>query len=146
MLSEYQTAGRMPDMFREMRRAQHDMNRLFGGLRLATEPDFPPISLWAGSDRAVVMAEVPGVGPDQLDITVHQDTVVLRGRREPEQIVGEPTVLRRERVHGPFVRTVVLPFRIDADKVVARFARGILTLELPRPASDQPRQIKVIRA
>jgi HSP20 family protein len=48
-------------------------------------------------------------------------------------------------MHGPFARTIVLPFRVDADKVSARFDRGVLTLELPRPAADRPRQIKVAR-
>jgi HSP20 family protein len=145
-LSEYPTITRWPDMFRDMRRAQNEINRIFGGLRLVPRTEFPPLNLWAGNDRCVLMAEVPGVIPDQLDITVHNDTVTLRGKRDPEPIDGEATVLRSERAQGPFVRTAGLPFRVDAEKVVARFERGVLTLELPRPAADQPRQIKVSRA
>jgi HSP20 family protein len=71
------------------------------------------------------------VPPDQLDVTVRQDTVTLRGKRAPDAVEGDAIVHRRERPYGPFTRTFILPFRVDADRVSARFNRGILTLELP---------------
>ena len=146
MLRAYPVATRRPDLFRDLRRAQEDMNRLFGGVRFAPRSEFPAVNVWAGADGAIVTAEVPGVSPDQIDVTVHQDTVTLRGKREPEAAAGDAVEHRRERTYGPFVRTVVLPFRVDADQVAARFGRGVLTLELPRPAADKPRQITIARA
>jgi HSP20 family protein len=137
---------RLPDLFRDMRRAQDDMTRLFGGLRLGLRTEFPAANVWANPDGALITAQVPGVQPDQLDVTVHQDTVTLRGRREPEPIEGEVIVHRRERPYGAFTRTFILPFRVDADRVSARFNRGILTLELPRPESDKPRHVKITHA
>lgn len=137
---------RLPDLFRDMRRAQEDMNRLFGGLRFALRTEFPAANVWANADGAIVTAQVPGVQPDQLDVTVHQDTVTLRGKREPEPVEGEVVVHRRERPYGPFTRTFILPFRVEADRVSARFNRGILTLELPRPESDKPRHVKISHA
>lgn len=136
----------MPDLFGEMRRTQEEMNRLFGGLRLATRTEFPPVCVWASADGAIVTAHVPGVNPDQLDITVHENTATLRGRRDLEDMGPDVTVLRQERPHGAFVRTIVLPFRVDPDKVSARFDRGVLMLELPRPEADKPRHIKVAHA
>jgi HSP20 family protein len=146
MLGQFVPDRRWPDLLRDVRRTQEEMNRLFGGLRLATTSEFPPVNVWAGADGAVIAAEVPGVSPDQLDITVHQDTVTLRGKRDPEIMGDDMIAHRQERAHGSFARTVVLPFRVDADKVAARFERGLLTLELPRPAADKPRQVKVARA
>jgi HSP20 family protein len=149
MLTGYTAESRWPDLFREMRRAQDEISRRFGGFggpRLALRTEFPPVNVWAGADGAVVKAEIAGVSPDQIDITVHQDTVVLRGKRDPEVVDKEAIVHRRERTHGAFSRTVVLPFRVDADKVAARFDRGVLTLELPRPAADKPRHVKVAHA
>jgi HSP20 family protein len=134
---------RLPDVFRDMRRAQEEMNRLLGGLRLGLRSEFPPVNVWASPDGAIVMAQVPGVSPDQLDVMVHQDTVTLRGKREPEALDEGAVVHRQERPHGPFTRTVVLPFRVDADRVSARFDRGVLTLELPRPESDKPRKVQI---
>jgi HSP20 family protein len=146
MQTEYATTGRWPDVFREMRRAQDEVNRIFGGLRFAVRTEFPPVNMWAGEDKVIVMAEMPGVSPDAVDVTVHQDTVTLRGKREPEAVGDDAVPLRQERPRGAFVRTMMLPFRVDADRAAARFVYGVLTLDLPRPASDQPRQIKVVRS
>jgi HSP20 family protein len=145
MMREYAAEGRWPDIFHQIRRAQDEMNRLFASPRFALRPEFPQVNVWAGADKAILKAEVPGVSPDQLDVTVHQDIVTLRGKRDPEKVDGEAIAHRQERMHGSFARTIVLPFRVDADKVSARFDRGVLTLELPRPAADRPRQIKVAR-
>jgi HSP20 family protein len=137
---------RPPDLFREMRRRQREMNRLFGGLRLALRAEFPPVRVFTGTEGAVITAQMPGVAAEQIDITVDQDTVTLRGKREPEVMEGDVMVHRQERQHGPFARAVLLPFRVDGDKAAAHFQRGVLTLELPRPESDKPRHIKVSRA
>jgi HSP20 family protein len=144
MLREYVADRRWPDLFREMRRTQDEMNRLFGGLRLAVRPEFPPINVRAGPEGALVTAEVPGVSPEQIEVTVHQDTVTLRGKRDLDIPEGA-SEHRRERAQGEFQRTIILPFRVDADKVAAHFDRGVVTLELPRPAADKPRQVKVAR-
>ena len=148
MLTE-QTAGRRwTVLLRDMHRAQEEMNRLFGGIGLAARTEFPPMDIWAGTEGAVLVALIPGVSPDALDITVHQDTVTLRGKREPETpetTDEDAAVLRQERVYGPFARTAVLPFNLDAENVSAQFSRGVLTLTLPRPASEKPRKVQVAR-
>ncbi len=147
MLREYAAENRLPDVLRDVRRAQEEMNRLFGGFRFALRTEVPSVNVWASAGGAIVTAQVPGVRPDQLDVTVHQDTVTLRGKREPEALDGDDAVVHlQERPHGPFTRTLVLPFRVDADRVSARFDRGVLTLELPRPESDKPRQVKIVHA
>ena len=137
---------RLPDALRDMRRAQEEMNRLFGGLRFALRSEFPAVNLWASAGGAIVTAQVPGVSPEQLDVTIHQDTVTMRGKREPETFEGDVVWHRQERAHGPFARTLVLPFRVDADRVSARFERGVLSLELPRPESDKPRHVNIVHA
>jgi HSP20 family protein len=146
MLTDLALGGRWPDLAREMRRLQEDMNRIFGGLRVAVPTEYPPVNVWVGADGAIVTAEIPGVAPDQIDITVHQDTVTLRGKREPAVPEKDATVHREERVTGTFARTLVLPFRVDSEMAAARFERGILILELPRPQADKPRQIKITSA
>jgi HSP20 family protein len=104
------------------------------------------VNVWTGADGAIITAEIPGVSPDQLDITVHGNTVTLRGKRDPESVANTANTIRQERAFGDFTRTVVLPFRVDPDNVAARFERGIVFVELPRPAADKPRHIKVARA
>jgi HSP20 family protein len=129
-----------------MRRAQEDINRLFGGLRLTPRVEFPPVNVWANAEGAVVTAEIPGVSPEQIDVAIDQETVMLRGERNMEPLGDDVVIHRQERVQGAFARSFVLPFRVDTDAVSARFERGVLKLDLPRPASDKPRKINVARA
>jgi HSP20 family protein len=146
MRSRHTVSRGWPDMLRDMRRTQDQINRLFEGMRLPAL-EYPPVNVWVSPEGAVMTAAMAGAKPDQVDIMVHQNTVTLRGDREPEtQGEGEVIVHRQERVLGPFSRTVILPFRVDADRVDARFERGVLTLKLPRPAADQPRRIKIATA
>ena len=146
MLRETPTASRRFDPVGQMQRAQADLNRLFGGLRISATTEFPLLNLWTSPDGAIVAAEVPGVVPEDLDITIRRDTVIVRGTRPPEPVDQGTVAQRQERTHGPFARTILLPFRVDADKASARFERGVVTLTLPRPEDDKPRQIKVARS
>jgi HSP20 family protein len=101
------------------------------------------LNLGTSPDGAIVAAEVPGVKPEELDITIQRDIVTLRGSRTPEPTNDSAAILRQERMHGNFARSIFLPFPADADKALAKFEHGVLTLTLPRPESDKPRKITV---
>lgn len=139
------TFGRLGwDPFAEMRRMQDEINRLFDSLESATATaGFPPINLWVGDDSVVVTAEVPGVAREDIDLRVQEDTLTIQGQRKPEFEEDKVTWYRRERAYGNFSRTVELPFRIDPDKVQARFTNGILEVEMHRPEADKPKRIQI---
>lgn len=146
MYRESMASGRASDQARDTFRAPMDINRLFGGLRFMPRPEFPLVNLYTSPEGAIAVVEVPGISPEDLEITVHRDAVSLRGERKAEFAEGEVTVQRRERMQGKFARQLVLPYRVDADKASAKFSNGVLTLELPRPESERPRHIPVSRA
>jgi len=126
--------------FRDLRRLQQEMERL---TRSATTPQgFPAINVYAHQDGIVITAELPGVKEDGLDVTVHRDTVTLRGQRQ-DQPEGAQGYHRRERRSGPFGRTFSLPFQVDPERVEAKLSNGILTLTLHRPEQDKPKRIQV---
>ena len=126
--------------FRDLRRLQEEMDRL---TRSATTPQgFPALNVYAHQDEIVITAELPGVKEDDLDITVHRDTVTLRGQRQ-DQPEGAQGYHRRERRTGSFGRTFSLPFNVDPDRVEAKLRDGILTLTLHRPEQDKPKRIRV---
>lgn len=132
------------DPFTDMRRLQAEMNRLFedtGSMRTARV--YPPVNIWLGEDSVVVTAEMPGLSHDDIELTVHDDRLTIRGERrsasEEEKIVWH----RRERPAGSFARTVELPFRVDAEKIDARFQNGVLAVEMQRPERDRPRRIAI---
>ncbi len=145
MLHKIENTGRGFDPLRQMRSAQSDMSRLFDNLRLVAAPEFPLMNIWAGADGAVITAEIPGVIPEELDISVHQNTVTLRGRR-PVEPLADAVIHRQERTTGAFARNLILPFRVDGDRATAKFKQGVLRLELPRPDADKPHKITVNRS
>jgi HSP20 family protein len=129
------------DPFLEMRRMQQEMNQRLGGMTTRATQEFPPINLWVGEDGVAVTAELPGVAPDNVDLTVRENTLTLKGQLGTEEEISGWH--RRERSYGSFSRTIQLPFRVDPEQVQARFANGVLEVELHRPESDRPRKIQI---
>ena len=132
---------------RDMRRLRRDMNRLFAGwparAEWSTAPGFPAMNAWTNEDSAVVTAELPGVGTEDIEIAVEKDTLTLRGRRAPEELEEGASYHRRERRFGGFNRAFRLPFAIDAAEVKAEFKNGLLTIVLPRAEADKPKTIAI---
>jgi HSP20 family protein len=144
MFDQALALGRLWDPLREVERLQEEMNRLFRGTRQAwAETEYPRVSVWVNDDEAVVAAEVPGLNAADLDISVAEQTLTLRGSRRPEQLKEGETYHRQERAVGEFARNVQLPFRADANRVGARLSKGVLWVTLPRLESDKPKKITV---
>ena len=131
------------DPFTELRRMQSEMNRVFSGFSTATARDFPPINIWLGENRVVVTAELAGVPADDVNLNLQEDVLMLGGKREPKTRQETVNWQRRERASGAFSRAVQLPFRVDPDKVQARFDNGILEVELERLEADRPKKIEI---
>jgi len=135
--------GRIADPINEMRRLQREMNRLFSGVGQAASYDFPPINVWLGENEAVVTAELPGIDPAKLDISIIGDSLTLGGLHESEKADLEKNYHRQERSFGPFRRSIMLPFQVEADKVEASYEKGVLQLTLPRAEAEKPRKIAI---
>ena len=120
---------------------QSEMNRLFD--RWTGEAAFPALNAWEQDDQLHVEAEVPGLDLKDLEIYVTGgNTLTLKGERRfstPEKCVWH----RQERGQGRFVRTLTLPYPVDADKVDARLENGVLSLTLTKHESAKPRKIPV---
>jgi HSP20 family protein len=137
---------RYGDAWGAMDQLQREVNRLFEPfVRSAPRnfESFPLVNVWTSEDNALVTAEIPGIDPDSIEVTVKDNTVTLRGKREIEKLKEGETYLRQERGAGAFVRAFTLPFRVDADKVTAEYRLGILQLTLPRRQEDKPRRIAI---
>jgi len=129
------------DPFRELRRLQEEMDRLAGAFTPAAT-GFPAVNLYAGRDGIALLAELPGVAKDELEVHAHRDTLTLRGTRRPAA-EDEAAYHRRERRSGAFTRTIQLPFRVDPERIEARLENGVLRLSLQRPEEDKPRRIEI---
>ena len=132
------------DPFAVMRRLQDEIDRTFApGTGSSTAAGFPAVNMWQGEHSVALTAELPGFKPDDIDISVKDDTLTISGQRSAPE-TGEKAVWHlRERPVGKFARTIQLPFRVDPEKVDARFVNGVLEIELSRPEEDRPRRIEV---
>jgi len=131
------------DPMHEMQRLQGEMNRVFSGLGQHLSPEIPPVNAWVGESDVVVTAELPGVDPSKVDVSVVGDTLTISGAREAEVLKGGESYHRQERNHGRFTRSLQLPFHVEAGKVEAKYDRGILRIALPRAEADKPKKVAV---
>jgi HSP20 family protein len=135
--------GGMVDSLRELQRMQGEMNRVFSGIGQSLNQEAPPFNAWVGEVDVIVAAELPGVDPGKVEISVVGDTLTISGSREGESLKEGESYHRQERDFGRFSRTIQLPFHVEAGKVEARYARGILKIVMPRAEADKPRKIAV---
>jgi HSP20 family protein len=137
--ADFDRFGRFFDPWRDLDR----MQKAFSGYLTSGAGEFPAVNVWMNGDQAVVLTEIPGIEPSSVDISVVGKTLTLRGSRQPAELKEGESFHRSERWSGRFSRTVDLPFAIDANKVEAKFTRGVLSVTLPRAEADKPRKIAV---
>jgi HSP20 family protein len=110
--------------------------------RLQVGGGFPSINISVTEDRFFVRAELCGIDESDLELTVAEKSLTLRGKREIEYPDGA-FLFHRERNDGLFSRTIGLPVGLDTQKAEASFSNGILTVEFPRSEVSMARQIPV---
>jgi len=136
--------GRSP--WRDLEQFQKEMNRLFNNAasnRTRSAAGFPAMNIWANEDSAIVTAELPGVNAADIEIAIAGETMTLKGNRKPDDMPEDACCHRQERGYGEFIRTIQLPFLVNAEKVEAVFNKGILQITLPRAEADKPKKIIV---
>jgi len=132
------------DPFREL---QREVGRLFESLEpfpsARRVPLYPPLNLYDAGDHYLLSAQLPGITPGEIDLTITGETLTMRGERKRAEGVKDDSYRRQERPMGRWSRTVTLPDRVDSAEVSAAFANGILIVNLPKAESAKPRQITV---
>lgn len=137
------TRGGTWDPWRELHRIHSQADRVFSELSTSAPREFPPIEIWSGEAGLLVRAELPGISSDSIELSVVDQTLTLKGERPGPDAKDGESYHRHEREAGRFVRTVELPFAVEQEQVQARFANGVLVVELPRAASLKPKKIIV---
>jgi HSP20 family protein len=138
------------DPFREMVSLHDAMNSLFqdsyvrpSGKLADGGPAMLPLDISENENEFIVKASLPGIRPEDVQITAHGDTLTIRGETKAEEEKKGENYHLRERRFGQFQRTVRLSAPIIADKAQAQFDNGVLTLTLPKAEEAKPKQIKV---
>jgi len=116
----------------------------FFGTAPATYAEFAPsLDVTETDDAYVVRAEVPGVAPADLQITVEGGTLTLSGEKKADETPKDGRWHRTERRYGRFARTVEFPHAIDAENVQATFKNGVMAVRLPKPEKVKARTVSV---
>jgi HSP20 family protein len=136
------------DPFTELQHLQRQMDNLFKNVAgVERYPRrvgvYPLVNISEDPDHIYVRAELPGVSPEDLDITIKDQQLVLRGERKIPTEEKKVNYHRRERESGFFRRVLRLPAQVDPTKVEAVFKDGVLTITLAKPEEVKPRQISV---
>jgi HSP20 family protein len=101
----------------------------------------PPVDVFENADEVLVVADVPGVASDQLDVRVENGTLTLEGRRAPDE--GGAAAVAREHEAADFVRSFRIPSGIDAANIAAEAKNGTVLVRLPKIAALKARKIAV---
>lgn len=140
-----------PDVFRpfeELRQLRKEMDRLFESV-MGRSPlpsagrVFPLVNITEDKNTYYIRAELPGVRPEDIEVSIEADSVTIGGERKPEDPGKEISYHRKEREFGKFRRVITLKGGFDANSVEATFKNGILTVKLPKSEEAKPRQIQV---
>jgi HSP20 family protein len=147
------TLIRWNDPFREFAQLHNRINRVFtetygrpaAGDRLLTPGTWvPPVDIYQnGEHEVVIKAELPDMTREDIDLTVENGTLTIRGEKKTAADVKEEQFHRVERRYGVFSRSFSLPQTVDTGKVAAEYKNGVLTVRLPLREEAKPRQIKV---
>ncbi|MBM3449394.1 MAG: Hsp20/alpha crystallin family protein [Armatimonadetes bacterium] len=104
----------------------------------------PALEIFETEGEIVVRAELPGIDPKDVDITLTQEGVSIRAEVKPDAENGKRNYLRRELRYGTFMHAIGLPTDVDRDAARASFRHGILEVTLPKSERAKPRQVKVV--
>jgi len=136
--------------FREMMSLRNAMDRLFEGGFVRPSRVWPElergeltVDMYQTTNDVVVKATLPGVKPEEVDISITGDILTIKGEHKGEQEIKQEDYFYKERRYGAFSRSLQIPGQVKSDKAEAVFENGVLTLTLPKTEEVKPRQIKV---
>jgi HSP20 family protein len=134
--------------FREMMSLRDVMDRLVDDAYIRPRNGLgavaaPAIDMIENEDEIVVQATLPGIKPEEVNLTITGDVLTIRGETKSEQNEERDNYIIRERRFGSFSRSIPLPTTVVADKAKAEFENGILTLSLPKAEEVKPKTISI---
>jgi len=137
------------DPFREMMVLRNPVDRVVDG-ELALAPESWKSFNWSvaldvveSEDEYLVKASVPGINPEDLEITFEDNRLTIKGEVKEESDVNEARYHLRERRFGSFSRSIKMPSGIDSDKIEANYEKGVLELHLPKVEEVKPKKIAI---
>lgn len=134
---------RLPSLREEMDRVFEDFFGNTGFTSFAGKNWLPPVDIIDNDRNIMVMMDLPAVNPEDIAVTVMEDTLTIEGERKQRLELRDRDYYRSERMHGFFSRTVSLPGSVLGDKASASYKDGVLTIVLPKSVKETVKEIKI---
>lgn len=139
------------DPFTDLVSIEDELNGLFGRTFTGIEPTrrsatgswMPTLDVYETDDKIVAKMDLPGIEPNEVEVSVEDSTLTVSGKRELASETTEENYHRIERRFGAFARSIALPQTADAERVEARFDKGVLTIEVDKTEKAKPKKIQV---
>jgi HSP20 family protein len=103
----------------------------------------PAVDVLEAGDKLTVKAELPGFKREDLDVSVHENNLIISGERKAAEEQNEGEFYRSERFYGKFHRSITLPFAVDTEKIEAHYRDGVLTVMLPKNEQAKAKKVQV---
>jgi HSP20 family protein len=129
------------DIEREMDRLLNSVNFAFHEIRLGWQ--FPPLNLYELPHEFLVTSQLPGTKSEDLELTLENGVLTIKGRRSESNGVPEDHYRRQERFRGDWQRTISIPDGVSKESLTAEIIDGVLRIHLPKGAQEQARRIPV---
>lgn len=131
--------------FERIRQGLDELSRNYAGKSQNPNPSnvYPPLNIYEDPEKLLVVAELPGVNTEDLDLSLEGDTLTIQGKRDNRSGQTTRSYHRREIESGSFSRAIALPIKVDLEGLSAKLVNGILTITLNKAIEATPRRINV---
>jgi HSP20 family protein len=144
------TTRRPVENFRTLRRISNVLDEAFNTWPFhqdesgaITSAWYPAVDVFEDTDAVKIVAELPGVKPEDVKLSLESNTLTIRGEKKQQAEERSERVHRYERSYGSFERAFVLPSTVDGEKISAEYRDGVLTVTVPKAERARPREIPV---
>lgn len=144
------TTRRPQESISSLRRLSNALDEAFGtwpfqgeGSGAITSAWLPPCDVFEDQNAVKIVAEVPGVRPEDVKLSLENNLLTIRGEKRQQAEERTERVHRYERSYGTFERSFALPSTVDPDKITAHYENGVLTVAIPKAERARPREIPV---
>ena len=124
--------------FNELMRFDRDISKIFG-----SQDFYPAVDVYEDKEKITVEAEVPGMKPEDVEITVDKTVLTIKGNQVVKDKTKKRDYWRVERSSGSFVRSFTLPSSVEAENIQASYDNGILIVHIPKKSEVVPRRIEI---
>ncbi|MDH4387412.1 MAG: Hsp20/alpha crystallin family protein [Fimbriimonas sp.] len=127
----------------DVRRFEESFNRLFSAPAPAPTSNNIPIDVTEQDGKVMIRAAVPGIAPEELEVTVEKNVLTIKGEHRHDELSEDGKVFRRENIYGVFQRSIRLAENLNTDGIAATFRHGMVTVTIPRKEEEKPKALRI---